>query len=387
MGAGGKPNKWLFHLVWRSLMYRKGRSLLLVLVLGLASALVAALAVISDAAGKQVAEEVRKYGANIVVVPNSGRVMVGTGGLSFGAVEAAAYLSEDQVRWALERRRDSLAGFVFFLKAVLPVKERDMAVQGADFEQIKRLFPWWQLAGRWPEPGEAMIGVDLARRLGIKTGDTVRIGDRERTVAALLTTGGDEDDIALVHLQDLQQQLGLEDRISEARVLAVQGEGKVAKTAASLSQELPAAQVRELRQVAATSETLLAKVELLMFLVTMVVLISCAGSVAGTMSTTVLERRKEIGLLKAMGASRLGVLIIFASEALTFSIAGGVAGFLAGIGLAAAVLATAFDGGGAWAPQFFPLSLGVSLFLALLGSLGPLLSVYRLDPVESLRGE
>jgi putative ABC transport system permease protein len=69
------------------------------------------------------------------------------------------------------------------------------------------------------------------------------------------------------------------------------------------------------RQTARTSEGLLAKVKLLMIMVTAVVLISAGSSVAGTMSTTVLERGKEIGLMKAMGGTRWEVMLIFCGEA------------------------------------------------------------------------
>jgi putative ABC transport system permease protein len=141
------------------------------------------------------------------------------------------------------------------------------------------------------------------------------------------------------------------------------------------------------RQIARTSEGLLAKVKLLMIMVTAVVLVSAGSSVAGTMSTTVLERSKEIGLMKAMGGTRWEVLLIFSAEAAFLGIVGGVAGYLLGSGIAQFITKTVFDASADFIPWFASVSLGVSLFLALLGSVGPMISVFRLDPVRSLRGE
>ena len=150
---------------------------------------------------------------------------------------------------------------------------------------------------------------------------------------------------------------------------------------------LPNARVSEVRQIARTSEGLLAKVKLLMALVTAVVLVSAGSSVAGTMSTTVLERGKEIGLMKAMGGTRWEVMLIFCGEAALLGILGGLAGYLFGSAIAQFITRTVFSASAEFIPWFAGISLGVSLFLALLGSVGPMISVFKLDPVRSLRGE
>jgi len=124
-----------------------------------------------------------------------------------------------------------------------------------------------------------------------------------------------------------------------------------------------------------------------MALVTAVVLISAGSSVTGTMSTTVLERSKEIGLMKAMGGTRWEVLLIFSAEAALMGIIGGIAGYLLGSGIAQFITRTVFAASADFVPWFVFVSVGVSLFLALLGSIGPMVSVFRLYPVRSLRGE
>ena len=81
--------RWLLHLVLRALAHRRGRTVLLLAVLAMASSLATALGIVSYSMGKRVAEEVRKYGANLVIIPESARLDVGSGGLNFGVVSEA----------------------------------------------------------------------------------------------------------------------------------------------------------------------------------------------------------------------------------------------------------------------------------------------------------
>ncbi|MFZ2948444.1 MAG: FtsX-like permease family protein, partial [Desulfuromonadaceae bacterium] len=185
----------------------------------------------------------------------------------------------------------------------------------------------------------------------------------------------------------LQSALGLDGQLSLVRLMVTAEGDSLKKSTSALQLLLPMAKVSEVRQTARTSEGLLAKVKLLMLMVTAVVLVSAGSSVAGTMSTTVLERGKEIGLMKAMGGTRLEVMLIFCGEAAMLGFLGGVAGYIFGSVIAQFITRTVFASSAEFIPWFAGISLGVSLFLALLGSLGPMMSVFKLDPVRSLRGE
>jgi putative ABC transport system permease protein len=340
--------------------------------------------------GKRVAEEVRKYGANVIVIPKSARMDVGSGGLNFGSVGEPVYLKQRDVEEALSRC-GLKAERSFHLRGALHCKDADLAVEGVNFGEIRRLFPWWQLRGGWPGASEAVLGNDLAARLKVKAGDTLDLEGKGETlhlkVSGIVSTGGEEDDLLFLSLPVLQQALGLDGELTLVRLMVTAGGESLQQATASLQPLLPGAKVNEVRQTARTSEGLLAKVKLLMLLVTAVVLVSAGSSVTGTMSTTVLERGKEIGLMKAMGATRLEVLLIFCGEAALLGVLGGVAGYLFGSGIAQFITKTVFSASAEFIPWYAGISLGVSLFLALLGSIGPMVSVFRLDPVRSLRGE
>ena len=239
--------------------------------------------------------------------------------------------------------------------------------------------------------GETVVGKDLATRYALKPGDTLELvgkGGTVRTrVSGVVTSGGEEDGQLFVSLPDLQQALGVAGQLSQVRLMVTADSDGIKKSAATLQQLLPGAKVNEVRQTAHTSEGLLTKVKLLMAMVTAVVLISAGSSVTGTMSTTVLERGKEIGLMKAIGGTRREVMLIFCGEAALLGVGGGIAGYLLGSAIAQFITRTVFSASAEFMPWYLLVSLGVSLFLALLGSFGPMVSVFRLDPVRSLRGE
>lgn len=382
--------RWLFQLMLRSLAHRKGRTALLLAVLAMASSLATALGIVSFSMGKRVAEEVRKYGANLVIIPEAARLDVGSGGLNFGVVSEPAYLQQHQVEDALARS-GLRADRSFHLRGAMRWKNADVMVEGVDFKDIRRLFPWWQLRGSWPAAGESIVGSDLAARLGLKVGDSIELGGTVQVVrlriSGIVSSGGEEDGLLFLALPELQRALNLDGKLTLVRLLVTANGDSLKQRAAALQAFLPNAKVSEVRQIARTSEGLLAKVKLLMLMVTAVVLVSSGSSVAGTMSTTVLERSKEIGLMKAMGGTRWEVLLIFSGEAGMLGILGGIAGYLLGSGIAQFITKTVFAASSDFIPWFACVSLGVSIFLALLGSVGPLVSVFRLDPVRSLRGE
>jgi putative ABC transport system permease protein len=382
--------RWLIHVVLRALAHRKGRTVLLLAVLAMASSLATALGIVSSSMSKRVAEEVRKYGANLIVIPESARLDIGSGGLNFGVVSEQTYLQQRLVEEALAKS-GLKAEVSFHLRGALHMKDADILVEGVNFSDIRRLFPWWQLKGNWPVAGETVVGNDLASRMKLKAGDIVELAGIDNTIklriSGIVASGGEEDGLLFMALPELQQTLGLGGKLTLVRLMVTAGGDSLKKSASALQTLMPTAKVSEVRQTARTSEGLLAKVKLLMLMVTAVVLVSAGSSVAGTMSTTVLERGKEIGLMKAMGGTRWEVMLIFCGEAAMLGILGGLAGYVFGSVIAQFITRTVFSASADFIPWFAAISLGVSLFIALLGSVGPMVSVFKLDPVRSLRGE
>jgi putative ABC transport system permease protein len=114
-----------------------------------------------------------------------------------------------------------------------------------------------------------------------------------------------------------------------------------------------------------------------------VALLVGAVGVANIMVISVLERRSEIGLRRALGATRGHIRIQFLSEAILLALIGGIAGVLAG-GVATAIYATSKG----WAVVIPPLAwaggMGAALLIGAAAGLLPALRAARLSPTEAL---
>jgi putative ABC transport system permease protein len=146
-------------------------------------------------------------------------------------------------------------------------------------------------------------------------------------------------------------------------------------------------EARPVRHVAEGEGRILSRISALLWVVTLAALIGAALAVAATAATTVLERQREIGLMKALGASNALVATFFMSEQVLLAMAGGGIGYAAGIWLARWLSLAVF---GAAAPPrliLLPVALALAVVVALMGSVIPLRRAARFDPAPILRGE
>ena len=144
-------------------------------------------------------------------------------------------------------------------------------------------------------------------------------------------------------------------------------------------------------------ESLLVRLRLaLLSLALVAVLLACLG-IANTMYTAVLERTKEIGVLKALGARRRDVLLLFVAEAAVIGLAGGLLGIILAVGLArlgnVAVdrLTEGVTRGGLAVFQLdiavLTAALGLAVLLSTVGGLLPAVRAARQDVIKALRYE
>jgi putative ABC transport system permease protein len=276
--------------------------------------------------------------------------------------------------------------------------------------------PWWHVDGRWfsDRSQEAVAGADLSRRMGLHTGSSVMVGAGDRvhtlTITGIVSTGGREDNAILAPLEIAQD---LSARPGKYRRLLVSALTKpadafsqrdpstmtpveydrwycspyISSISLQMRQELPGVEVHAIRQVAEGEGRILTRVGGLMWMVTIAALFAAALAVGATSATTVIERRSEIGLMKALGATHRAVGAFFVAEQLLLALAGGIVGYALGVVLARALGLGIFG----VAPDvrwiLFPIVLVLAAIVALAGSLVPLRRASRVDPAPVLRGE
>jgi len=268
-------------------------------------------------------------------------------------------------------------------------------------------------------PDECVLGANLAKRMNLLVGSRayLNVPDLENRqpffpclVTGILSTGGAEDDAVLAPLHRVQ---GLTNRSGLYRKLYVSALTKpedafahrdpksmdpkelerwmctayVSSIAYSIQEVLPGSDVRVIHRVADGEGQILTRVRSLLWLITFAALLAAALAVGASSAASVIERRSELALMKALGAGSGMVGFLLAAEQLLLAFLGGSLGYALGLFLARIVGARIF--GVPPAPSLLVLAviLGLAILVTLLGSAFPLRRATRTEPAPILRGE
>ena len=276
-----------------------------------------------------------------------------------------------------------------------------------------------------PIPNECVVGIHLAKRLALRMGDHIYIADRSAAemqnyfgspnlpcaVTGILSAGAAEDDAVLMPLASAQRLARVQ--LGEYRKLYVSVLTKpeddfgrrdpttlapadyerwyctpyISSIALQISQVLPGADVRVIRRVADGEGAILTRVRTLLWLVTFASLLAAALAVGASSAASVIERRTEIGLMKALGAGSGTVGFLLAAEQLLLAVLGGAVGYSVGILLARLVGQKIFGAAPAFSFLVLAVVVGLATLVTLLGSAIPLRRASRYEPAPILRGE
>jgi putative ABC transport system permease protein len=293
---------------------------------------------------------------------------------------------------------------------------------GTTFETgLKSTQPSWQIQGRWFQGGaaEAVVGSALAAQHPeeFAIGKSIQIASngsniagQSLTITGIASTGGAEDRAILVPLSVAQTYSGHPGQLRQLFVSALTKPADalaerdphsltpaeydrwfcspyISSISYQIEQVLPGTDVHAIRRVAETEGRVLTRVSSLLWIVTIAALLAAALAVGATAAATVLERRGEIGIMKAIGATNFSVAALFLAEQLTLALAGGAIGFALGAGLGRVLGQSVFGIPAAPRLVLFPVVLGMAAVVAALGSFVPLWRAAHHNPAPVLRGE
>ena len=190
-----------------------------------------------------------------------------------------------------------------------------------------------------------------------------------------------------MNLQVAQDLTNRKDKLHVVQVSALCNECPVETFAEEIEGNIPYVEARSVKQLVSSEMNILNKIEDMMLLVTIVALLASALGVMTTMTTSVIERQKEIGLMKSIGAEDRRIVSLFLSEAAIIGVMGGVIGYVVGVILAQFIGLSVFDMPIAIRFEVIPVALGVSLGVSLLASAIPVRRAMRVEPAIVLRGE
>ncbi|MBQ9263442.1 MAG: FtsX-like permease family protein [Clostridia bacterium] len=206
------------------------------------------------------------------------------------------------------------------------------------------------------------------------------------TVTGILETGGEEESYVFISLSDMAYLTG-ENKLDVAE-LSISANADQLDAYVNAITEADAGVIPRLVKRVTRSETaVLSKLQALVFLVTAVVLLLTMICVSTTMMAVVSERRREIGLRKALGASDNSIRAEFLGEGMFLGGLGGIMGSILGFVFAQVVSVNVFGSSIMFQPLLLPITVIVSMVIAALSCLLPIKRAVAIDPALVLKGE
>lgn len=377
-----KNQRFIIKTVFSSLIRRRSRILIALLGVAIGATVLLGMITLCYDIPRQMGKEFRSYGANMLLMPADNQSMM---------------TMEDVSKAVSLLPKEKLLGVTPFRYESIRSNQQPYIMVGTDFEQVMKTSPYWKIEGELPKHShEILIGTDIANFTKLTIGSTMPVlgknkqdsrYNEELTITGIVKTGRTEDGYIFIGLPDLGEFLKDTDKaeVVEVSITATQDELKhyIDRIKANSSTVDP----HLIKWVTQSESSVLGKLSSLLYLVTFVVLILTMICVATTMMTVVMERRKEIGLKKAIGANNKSIAKEFLAEGLVLGIIGGMIGVVCGMIFAQVISTNVF--GRSIVIEFYliPTTIVISAMVTVIACLIPVKRALEVEPALVLRGE
>ena len=430
--------KMFFTMLWGAVFRRRSRAMMAVIASLVGAATLFCLASVCVAVPQQMNEEMRAYGANLIVTP------------------ASATGKSQGIDTATVRNVTALIGAGRSVKSAayryesVRINSAPYTIAGVGVKAVRALNRHWNVTGDWPGSGNVMVGRDVADALGVKVGSRVTIGYRaadasasasssasaksdsdestetaessaqgtqstqttqgeqttqatengrvssdimdnngtEFRIAGIVDTGGNEDSIIYATTADVSKLAGHE-RGADVVEYSVNAMGDELNAIVNRINKNTntAVKAQTVTKITSSDTRIIAMLQTLFWIVSLVVLVLTLVGVGTTISSIVSQRRNEIGLRKALGADSRAIGVEFYVESGIYGLIGGLLGTAIGYVLARVLCSTVFGRALGLNWLLCVGSLLLSVAIAVIASIPPVRRATRIDPAIVLREE
>lgn len=391
-------------MITSSLLRRRSRMLVALLAIAIGATIMSGMVTIYYDIPRQLGKEFRSYGANFIVLP-SGDEKIMTEDLQV-------------VRELIDERR--VVGLAPYRYETTKINQKPYILAGTIMSEAQKNSPFWYVEGEWANDADrdlVMIGKEIAKTLDLNIGEQFRVQgvkygrnvvgtkqddsteeylkknnpddyyDRKLTVKGIITTGGAEEGFIFLNLDVLNEILEDEVRVDGIECSVEGSQEELLALAERLHSEREELVGRPVKRVTQSQDKVLGKLKALVLLVNIVVLLLTMISVFTTMLAVVAERRKEIGLKKALGAPDREIVKEFFGEGCGLGLGGGLLGVILGYVFAQRVSLSVFGRAIEFSLWIVPATLIVSTLITILACIWPVKQATKIDPAVVLRGE
>ena len=375
-----------------NLRRRKGKVFFLVLGLTIGITTVVTLISITRMMNEDISNKLDEFGANIVILPRSDDLSLSYGGMNVGGVafDTQTLKDSDVPKIRQIEVRENISTVSPKLLGVIEVEGRNVLLMGVRFSEEVRLKKWWKIHGAVPKSqDEVLLGNEVAVKLFKNTNDMLTISGKKVKITAVLDETGSQDDYVifgdLTFVQSLIKKPGA---LSLIEVSAFCNTCPIEEIVRQISNELPHAKVTAIKQTLQTKMEALDHFKKFSIGISIIVLLIGGLIVFTNMMASVNERKREIGIFRAIGFRKSHVIRIIFLEALIIGLISGIMGYLLGVGGSQLIgpIITGMKGGRIHIDPV--LAIGVIFLSAIIGILSsayPALHASKMDPTEALR--
>lgn len=383
----------LGKLVWRNLLRRRGRFAFTLAGVSVGMAAFVALMAIGQGLTGEIKKQAQGLGANLVVTPKG-----------WCAYEQISVLTGEQLPEAIPLSELNKIRIVTGVKHAIPYlnektafRNQPVPVIGIWPEQMRDLQHWAVEDGRYfetPTERGVVVGIAIAKQFTLRPGDTFTVRGNPLPVIGVLRETGTKDDIAAFLPLSLAQEIyEVQDKVSFITVQVTELE-HIESVSLAIQEAANVAVVSD-KQLLSSILSIVGTVGAAMQAVAAVGVLAAAFGIVNTLLTAVYERRREIGILQAIGGTRQTLFLTFMLESGLYGLLGGLLGVVIGVlgayGFGPSLTDNAFTASLRQPPTLalhsdtLLLTLAFSVGLALLAGLYPAYRATRLSPVEAMR--
>lgn len=385
----------LSKLVIRNIIRRRGRCIFTLLGITIGIASFVTFQSMGGNLKKEIYRETASLGANLVVIPK--------GSCGF---EQLSVLTGDQMPTNITmeeiKKVAAIKGLMVFpfLAQKTAINNKPISVNGILPEETRTLKAWSIAQGAYFSPdnsGGAVVGMAAAQQFELSPGSVITIrGERIQVQGVLNETGGRDDFTVFLSLPTAQRLFKAVDRVSYAAVKV----DNLALTDSYIEKinEAVGLGVVSDKQMLKSVLSIVGSVNITLQLIAAVSVLAAAFGIINTMMTATYERKREIGILQALGARQSTIFTAFIMESGFYGLIGGISGVLAGLvtSIVAApyissnAFTTLVKGSGTNAAIDFKMifaSVFFSVVIAVAAGLYPAWRAARLSPVEAISYE
>lgn len=375
-----------------NLRRRKSKVLFLILGLAIGITTVVTLISITRMMNEDISNKLDEFGANILIIPRSDDLSLSYGGLNIGGVSVDTQtLNDSDVPKIREIEvKENISTVSPKLIGVVEIDGKKILLAGVHFQEEFRLKKWWKVHGHLPKSREeVLLGNEVAVKLFKSSGDPLAMNGKTAKISGILDETGSQDDFLIFgDLAFVQEALKKPGALSLIEVSAFCITCPIEEIVSQISKVLPHAKVTAIKQTLETKMEALGHFKKFSVGISIVVLLIGGLIVFTNMMASVNERKREIGIFRAIGFRKSHIIKIIFLEAFVVGLIGGVTGYLSGLGISYILgpVITGIKGGGVSIDPV--LGVGVvflSLTMGILSSIYPAIHASKMDPTVALR--